>query len=59
MAPRIVENYDGNDIVLNAAKGIVLETAKFPELLDYKGQDLIVTDGNTLLEPMTKPESPK
>ncbi|WP_304976713.1 peptidase T [Duncaniella muris] len=49
VAPRIVENYDGNDIVLNAAKGIVLETAKFPELLDYKGQDLIVTDGNTLL----------
>ena len=49
VAPRIVENYDGNDIVLNAAKGIVLETAKFPELLNYKGQDLIVTDGNTLL----------
>ena len=49
VAPRIVENYDGNDIVLNTAKGIVLETAKFPELLDYKGQDLIVTDGNTLL----------
>ena len=49
VAPRIVENYDGNDIVLNAAKGIVLETAKFPKLLDYKGQDLIVTDGNTLL----------
>ncbi len=49
VAPRIVENYDGNDIVLNAAKGIVLETAKVPELLDYKGQDLIVTDGNTLL----------
>ncbi len=49
VAPHIVENYDGNDIVLNTAKGIVLETAKFPELLDYKGQDLIVTDGNTLL----------
>ena len=49
VAPRIVENYDGGDIALNAAKGIVLEPAKFPELLDYKGQDLIVTDGNTLL----------
>lgn len=49
VAPRIVENYDGGDIVLNAANGIVLEPAKFPELLDYKGQDLIVTDGNTLL----------
>ena len=49
VAPRIVENYDGGDIVLNAANGIVLEPTKFPELLDYKGQDLIVTDGNTLL----------
>lgn len=47
--PRIVENYDGGDITLNASEGIVLSPAQFPELLDYKGQNLIVTDGNTLL----------
>ncbi len=46
---RIVENYDGNDIVLNAEKNIVFEVAKYPEILDYKGQDIIVTDGTTLL----------
>ena len=46
---RIVENYDGNDIVLNAEKNIVLEVEKYPEILDYKGQDIIVTDGTTLL----------
>ncbi|MCM1162975.1 MAG: peptidase T [Muribaculaceae bacterium] len=49
VSPRIVQNYDGSDIILNAAEGIVLSPAEFPELLDYKGQDLIVTDGNTLL----------
>ena len=49
VAPRIVQSYDGGDIVLNADKGIVLSPAEFPELLGYKGQDLIVTDGNTLL----------
>lgn len=47
--PRIVSKYDGGDIVLNAAEGIVLSPAGFPELKDYVGQDLIVTDGNTLL----------
>ena len=47
--PRIVKNYDGNDIVLNAEKEIVLSPNQFPELLHYTGQDLIVTDGNTLL----------
>lgn len=47
--PRIVKNYDGNDIVLNAEKEIVLSPNQFPELLHYVGQDLIVTDGNTLL----------
>ena len=46
---RIVENYDGQDIVLNAEKNIVLEVEKYPEILDYKGQDIIVTDGTTLL----------
>jgi len=47
--PRIVANYDGNDILLNEEKGIVLETAKYPEILLYIGQDIVVTDGNTLL----------
>lgn len=47
--PRIVEKYDGNDIVLNQEEGVVLTTKQFPELLDYTGQDLIVTDGTTLL----------
>ena len=46
---RIVENYDGQDIVLNAEKNIVFEVEKYPEILDYKGQDIIVTDGTTLL----------
>lgn len=44
---RIVENYDGSDIVLS--EGIVTSVAKFPELLAHKGEDLIVTDGTTLL----------
>ncbi len=47
--PRIVENYDGRDITLNADKNIVLSPSEFPELLHYTGQNLIVTDGNTLL----------
>lgn len=47
--PRIVKNYDGSDIVLNEKENIVLGTKQFPELLDYKGDDLIVTDGTTLL----------
>lgn len=47
--PRIVENYDGGDIILNADKNIVLSPSEFPELLHYEGQQLIVTDGNTLL----------
>lgn len=47
--PRIVENYQGGDITLNAEQGIVLSPAQFPELLNYLGQDLIVTDGTTLL----------
>ena len=49
VSPRIVEKYDGKDIVLNSTNGIVLSPGQFPELLDYVGQDLIVTDGNTLL----------
>lgn len=47
--PRIVENCPGGDITLNAEKGIVLSPREFPELDHYKGQNLIVTDGNTLL----------
>ena len=49
VTPRIVQNYDGNPIVLNAEKNIILSPEEFPELLHYVGQDLIVTDGNTLL----------
>ena len=45
--PRIVENYDGSDITLS--EGIVSSPKKFPELLQHKGEDLIVTDGHTLL----------
>ncbi len=47
--PRIVHDYDGEDIVLNQEQGIVLRTADFPEIRGYQGQDLIVTDGTTLL----------
>ncbi|EJO5348337.1 peptidase T [Clostridium botulinum] len=47
--PRIVEKYDGQDIVLNKEKNIILKVEEFPEILDYKGQDIVVTDGNTLL----------
>lgn len=47
--PQIIENYAGNDIVLNKEKGIVLSSEEFPELSNYVGQTLITTDGNTLL----------
>lgn len=47
--PRIVEKYDGKDIPLCAEEDIILSPANFPELLDYVGEDLIVTDGHTLL----------
>lgn len=47
--PRIVQAYDGKDIVLNAEKQIVMKVSEFPFLADLKGQDLIVTDGTTLL----------
>ena len=46
---RIVKNYDGKDIVLNEEKGMVMHTAECPHMLNYVGQDLIVTDGTTLL----------
>jgi len=47
--PRIVHNYDGTDIVLNTQQGIVLSPSRFPELLAHVGQDIVVTDGTTLL----------
>lgn len=46
---RIVEHYDGGDIVLNEGENIVLKVCDFPEIASFKGQDLIVTDGTTLL----------
>lgn len=47
--PRIVKNYDGKDIILNKDENIVMSPNDFPELHDYVGEDLIVTDGTTLL----------
>lgn len=47
--PRIIESYDGNDIVLHKEENVVLKVKDFPEIIDYTGQDLIVTDGTTLL----------
>ena len=47
--PRVVENYEGGDIVLDEKENIVLKVADFPEVENYKGDDVIVTDGHTLL----------
>lgn len=47
--PQILENYDGKDIVLNKEMGITMSVKEFPNLLNYKGQTLITTDGTTLL----------
>jgi len=47
--PRFVENYDGADIILNKELNVILSPAEFPELKNYLGQTLIVTDGTTLL----------
>ena len=49
VSPRIIEAYDGTDIVLCAEEQIILSPTQFPELLEHKGEDLIVTDGHTLL----------
>lgn len=49
VSPRIVQNYDGSDIVLCAEENVVLSPSQFPELLNHKGEDLIVTNGKTLL----------
>jgi tripeptide aminopeptidase len=47
--PWVLRNYDGGDIVLNAAEGIVMRAADYPNLAQYRGQDLVLTDGTTLL----------
>lgn len=47
--PQIIENYDGKDIILNAEENIILSPDLFDDLLQYKGQTLITTDGTTLL----------
>ncbi|NPC94645.1 peptidase T [Bacillus sp. WMMC1349] len=47
--PQIIEQYDGKDIVLNEALGVILSPQDFPDLAHYKGQTLITTDGTTLL----------
>lgn len=47
--PRIVENYDGKDVILNEEKQIILSAKENPELALYVGKNLIVTDGTTLL----------
>ncbi len=47
--PQQEKNYDGNDILLNASSNTILSPAYFPELLKYVGQDLVTTDGTTLL----------
>ena len=49
VTPRIVKNYDGKDIVLCEEENVILKTSDFPEVLHYVGQDLIVTNGKTLL----------
>jgi len=49
VSPSIIKNYNGKSITLNQEKGIVLSPADFPELLNYTGEDLIVTNGTTLL----------
>lgn len=47
--PQVVNNYNGEDILLNKSSGLTLKTADFPEIKQYKGQTIITTDGTTLL----------
>lgn len=47
--PWVLEQYDGGEIVLNAERNIVMRPSEFANLLNYVGQDLILTDGTTLL----------
>ena len=46
---RVIENYDGKDIILNEAENIILSPDIFPDLLKYQGESIVVTDGTTLL----------
>lgn len=47
--PQIIKNYDGKDILMNQETGLTMKVSDFPDLLKYKGQDIITTDGTTLL----------
>ncbi|MDP3488387.1 MAG: peptidase T, partial [Bacillota bacterium] len=47
--PQLFKNYDGSDLVLNKEQGIIMSPKEYPELLRYVGQDVITTDGTTLL----------
>ncbi|MEW9122617.1 MAG: peptidase T [Thermotaleaceae bacterium] len=47
--PQLIKNYDGDGIILNQKSNIILSPVDFPELRDYKGKDIITTDGKTLL----------
>jgi len=49
VSPRLLKNYDGKDIILNKEKDIVLRVSEYPFVTGYKGQDLVLTDGTTLL----------
>lgn len=49
VTPRIISNYDGKDIILCAEENVILSPSQFPELLDHAGEDLVVTNGQTLL----------
>ncbi|MFC0875156.1 peptidase T [Saccharicrinis sp. FJH2] len=49
VSPRIVSNYDGKEIILNADENIILTPEDFPEILQYIGEDIVVTNGKTLL----------
>ena len=57
--PQIIENYNGKDIILNEEKNIVLSPDYFEDLLQYKGQTIITTDGTTLLGADDKAELQK
>jgi len=47
--PRVIENYDGKDIILNEKENIILSPKLFPEILNFVGKSIVVTDGTTLL----------
>lgn len=51
-------HYEGGDVVLNREQGIVMEAAQFPELQKFVGQDLVCSDGTTLLGAVTRRASP-